>query len=144
MIRQHSNFILVVKHILTKVNLWIWTDQTVIHSHTFSFLIWICSYLWGLCIDHWGSLSYLSLQFFETLHSNGYIFCFLLCFLLLFFSQLFVRPSQTTIFAFLHFFFLGMVLITASSTMSQTSVHSSSGTLSIRSNPLNQFVTSTV
>ena len=31
-------------------------------------------------------------------------------------------------FAFLHFFFLGMVLITASCTMSQTSIHSSSGT----------------
>ena len=35
------------------------------------------------------------------------------------------------------------ILITASCTMSQTSVHSSSGTL-IRSNPLNLFVTSTV
>ena len=33
-------------------------------------------------------------------------------------------------FAFLHFFFLGMVLITASCTMSWTSVHSSLGTLS--------------
>ena len=33
-------------------------------------------------------------------------------------------------FAFLHFFFLRMVLITASCTMSWTSVHSSSGTLS--------------
>ena len=32
------------------------------------------------------------------------------------FSQLFVRPPQT---AFLHFFFLGMVLITASCTVSQ-------------------------
>ena len=31
-------------------------------------------------------------------------------------------------FVFLHFFFLGMVLITASCTMSQTSIHSSSGT----------------
>ena len=40
-------------------------------------------------------------------------------------------------FAFLHFIFLGMVLITASCTMSQTSFLSSSGTLSIRSNPLN-------
>ena len=47
-------------------------------------------------------------------------------------------------FDFLHFFFLGMVLITASCTMSWTSIHSSSGTLSIRSNPLNLFVTSTV
>ena len=47
-------------------------------------------------------------------------------------------------FAFLHFFFLGMVLITASWTMSQTFIHSSSGILSIRSNSLNLFVTSTV
>ena len=46
-------------------------------------------------------------------------------------------------FAFLHFLFWGIVLITASYTMSRTSVHSSSGTL-IRSNPLNLFVTSTV
>jgi len=63
------------------------------------------------------------------------------CFLLLFFSQIFVRPPQTT---FLHFFFLGVVLILASYTMSGTSVHSSSGTLSIRSDPLNLFVTSSV
>ena len=47
-------------------------------------------------------------------------------------------------FAFLDFFFLGMVLMTASCTRSQTSVHSSSGILSIRYNPLNLFVTSTV
>ena len=46
--------------------------------------------------------------------------------------------------AFLHFFFLGMVLITAFCTMSRISVHNSSGTLSIRSNPLNLFLTSTV
>ena len=32
-----------------------------------------------LCTDHWGRLSYLSLLFFGTLHSNGYIFPFLLC-----------------------------------------------------------------
>ena len=32
-----------------------------------------------LCTDHWGRLSYL-LLFFGTLHSNGYIFPFLLCF----------------------------------------------------------------
>ena len=86
-----------------------------------------------LCIDHWRSLSYLSLLLFGTLNSNGYVFPFLLCLTLLFFSQLFVRPSQTTILAFLHFFFLGMVLITDSCTMSRTFIHSSSGTLSIRS-----------
>ena len=54
------------------------------------------------------------------------------------------RPPQATILPFLHFFFLGMVLITASYTMLQTSVHSSSGTLSIKSDPLNLFVTSSV
>ena len=41
--------------------------------------------------------------FFGTLHSDGYIFPFLLCLSVLFFPQLFVRPPQTTI---LHFFFL--------------------------------------
>ena len=54
------------------------------------------------------------------------------------------KASSVNHFAFLHFFFLGMVLITASCTMSQTSIHSSSVILSIRSNPLNLFVTSTV
>ena len=55
----------------------------------------------------------------------------LLCFLLLFFSQLFVRPPQTSDhFAFLHFFFLEIVLIPVSCIMSWTSIHSSSGILS--------------
>ena len=53
------------------------------------------------------------------------------------------KASSDNHLAFLHFFFLGMVLISASCTMSWTSVHSS-GTLSIRSNPLNLFLTSTV
>ena len=95
-----------------------------------------------LCTDHWGSVSYLSLLFFGTLHSNGCIFPSLLCLSLLF--SLFVRSLQTTIAPFLHFFLLGMVLITASCTMSRTSVHSSSGTVSIKSKPLNLFVPSTV
>ena len=54
------------------------------------------------------------------------------------------KASTDNHFAFLYFFLLGMVLITASCTMSHTSVYSSSGTLSIRSNPLNLFLTSTV
>ena len=52
---------------------------------------------------------------------------------LLFTSLLFTaicKASPDSHFAFLHFFFLGMVLIPVSCTMSQTSVHSSSGTLS--------------
>ena len=52
------------------------------------------------CIDRWRRLSYLSLLFFRTLHSDAYIFPFLLCFSLLFFSQLFVRPPQTAILLF--------------------------------------------
>ena len=53
-----------------------------------------------LCIHHWERLSYLSLLFFGTLHSNGYIFPFLLCLFLLFFPQVFRRPPQTTILPF--------------------------------------------
>ena len=54
------------------------------------------------------------------------------------------KASSDNHFAFFHFFFLGMVLITASYIMSWTSVHSSSGTMSIISDPLNILVTSTV
>ena len=42
----------------------------------------------------------LSLLFFGTLHSSGYISPFPLCLSLIFFSQLFVRPPQTTILPF--------------------------------------------
>ena len=42
----------------------------------------------------------MSMLFFGTLLSNGYIFPFLLYFSLLFFSQLFVRPLQTAILLF--------------------------------------------
>ena len=96
-----------------------------------------------LCTDHWGRLSYLSLLLFGILHSNGYIFS-LLCFPLLFFLQLFLTPPQTAILLFLHFFFLVTVLMTASCTMSWTSVHSSLDTLSLRCSPLKLFLTSTV
>ena len=40
------------------------------------------------------------LLFFGSLHSDAYIFPFLLSFSLLFFSQLFVRPPQTAILLF--------------------------------------------
>ena len=53
-----------------------------------------------------------------------------LSFSLLFFSQLFLMASSDSLFAFLHFFSMGTVLIPVSCTMSRTSVHSSSGTLS--------------
>ena len=50
------------------------------------------------------------------------------------------KVSPDSHFAVLHFYSMGMVLIPVSCTMSWTSVHSSSGTLSIRSSPLNLFV----
>ena len=46
-----------------------------------------------------------------------------------FFSTI-CKASSDNHFAFLHLFFLGMVLITVSCTMSRTSLYSSSGTLS--------------
>ena len=61
-----------------------------------------------------------------------------------FFFSAICKTSSDNYFVFLHFLFLGIILITTSRTMSWTSVHSSSGTLSISSNPLNLFVTSTV
>ena len=48
--------------------------------------------------------------FFGTLHSNGYIFPFLLCFSFIFFTQLFVRPPQTTILPFFTSFSWGWSL----------------------------------
>ena len=51
------------------------------------------------------------------------------------------KASSESHLALLHFFFLGMVLIPISCTMT---VHSSTGTLSIRSNPFNLCVTSRV
>jgi len=50
------------------------------------------------------------------------------------------KASSDNHFAFLHFFFFGVVLVLASYTMLWTSIHSSSGSLSNRSNPLNLFV----
>ena len=54
------------------------------------------------------------------------------------------QASSDHHFAFLHYFFLWMLFITTSYTMLPSSIHSSSGTLPIRSNPLNLFITSTV
>ena len=62
---------------------------------------------------------------------------------LVFFPQLFVRLPHTTILPFCIFFFV-RILIIASCTMLQTSIHISWGFLSIRSNPLNLFVASTL
>ena len=58
-----------------------------------------------------------------------YLYFTFLSFASLLFSVI-CKASSDNHFVFLHFFFLGMVLIPVSCTMSQTSVHSSSGTLS--------------
>ena len=52
----------------------------------------------SLCTDHWGRLSYLCAILWNSAFKS--IFPFLLCFLLLLFSQLFIRPPQTTILPF--------------------------------------------
>ena len=74
--------------------------------------------------------------------------CLYLSFSPLLFTSLFFtaisKASSDSHFAFFHFFFLGMVLLPVSCAMSRTSVHSSSGTLSITSSPLDLFLTSTV
>src|SRR5574337_500285 len=79
---------------------------------------------------------------------NSAFRCLYLSFFLFFFTSLhftaICKASSDIHFAFLHFFSMGMVLIPVSCTMSQTSLHSSSGTISIRSSPLNLFLTSTV
>ena len=79
---------------------------------------------------------------------NSAFKCFYLSFSpLLFTSLLFIaicKASSDSHLAFLHFFFLGMILIPVSCTMSWTSVHSSSGTLSIRFSSLNLFLTCSV
>ena len=65
---------------------------------------------------------------------NSAFRCLYLSFPPLFFASLLFSAICKTFsdshFAFLHFFSMGMVLIPVSCTMSQTSVHSSSGTLS--------------
>ena len=96
-----------------------------------------------ICVDYRGRLYYISLLLFGTLHSNEFIFPFLLCLSLVFFSQLFVRPLQTTILPFWISFSWGWSW-SLPPVMSWTSIHSSLGTLAIRSNLFDLFVTTTV
>ena len=88
-------------------------------------------------------LLYLSLLFFGTLIQMDISFFFSFAFSSLL-SLGICKASSDSHFALLHVFFLRIVLFTTSCTKLQTSVHSSSGTLSIRSNLLNLFVTSTI
>ena len=95
---------------------------------------------------HW-SLRKAFLSLLAILWNSAFKWVYLSFYPLLFASLLFTaicKAFSDSHFAFLHFFFLGMVLIPVSCAMSQISIHSSSGTLSIRSNPFNLFLTSTV
>ena len=97
------------------------------------------------------SHSIVFLYFFALIAEEGFLIspcyslelCIQMCISFLF-SFAFLFSSFHSHFAFLHFLSMVMVLIPVSCTMSWTSVHSSSGTLSIRSSPLNLFLTSTV
>ena len=83
------------------------------------------------------------LSLLAILWNSAFKWVYLSFFPLLFNSLLFTaicKASSDNHFAF----FLGMVFITASFTMSGISVHSSPGTLSTRSNPFSLFVPSTV
>ena len=103
-------------------------------------------------LDEISSLSVVFLYFFALIAEEGFLIspcyslelcirCLYVSFSpLLFASLLFTaicKASPDSHFAFLHFFSIGMVLIPVSGTMSRTSFYSSSGTLSIRSRPLN-------
>ena len=81
---------------------------------------------------HW-SLRKAFLSLFAILWNSAFRWIYLsyspLPFTSLLFSAI-CKASSENHFAFLHFFFLRMNLITTSCTVSQTSVHSSSGTLS--------------
>ena len=115
---------------------------------------WYSYYLEEICsLSH----SVVFVYFFALITEEGFLIspCYSLelciqmgiSFLFFFAFALFTaicKASSDSHFAFLHFFFLGMVLIPVSCTMSWTSIHSSSGTLFIRSHPLNLFLTSTV
>ena len=88
--------------------------------------------------SHW-SLRKDFLSLLDTLWNSAFKWVYL-SFSPLPFTSLFsaiCKASSDNHFAFVHFFFLEMALINASYTMPRNTVHSSSGTLSIRSNPSN-------
>ena len=97
-----------------------------------------------LCMDHWGGLYLISPCYsLELCIQMDISFIFSLPFISLLFSAMY-KASSDHHFAFLHLFLSRMVLITTSYIMLRTSIYSSSGILSIISNPFNLFVTYTV
>ena len=98
-----------------------------------------------LCIGPGGRLSYLSLLFFGTLHSDGCVFPYLspLPFAFLLFSTI-CKASSNSLWPFCISFSWEWSWSLPPLWCHEPLSISSSGTLSIRSNPLNLFVTSTL
>ena len=92
--------------------------SSLFHSIVFLYFFALILYFLSLLAILWNSA-------FKRI----YLYFFPLPFTSLLFTAI-CKSSSDNHFAFLHFFFLGMVLICASCTMSRNSVHSSSGTLS--------------
>jgi len=104
--------------------------------------LWFSVLFFQVASLHW-SLRKAFLSLLAILWNSAFRCLYLSFSPLLFTSLLFTaicKGSSDSHFAFLHFFSMGMVLIPVSCTVSRTSIHSSSGTLSIRSSPLNQSI----
>ena len=99
----------------------LWFPSISLHWSLRKAFLSLLAFLWD-SVFRWVYLSFSPLPFVSLLSTAVY------------------KASSDNCFAFFAFFLLGMVLITASCTKSRTSIHCSSGTLSIRSNPLNLFV----
>src|SRR5574337_884992 len=114
---------------------WVHTISVLYRAH----LCMKCSFGISDFLEEIPSLSHsvVLLYFFALIAEEGFLISSLL------FTAI-CKASPDSHFAFLHFFSMGMVLIPVSCIMSRTSFHSSSGTLSIRSRPLNLFLTFTV
>ena len=98
-------------------------------------------FLYFLALITQGAILVSPFYFLEFCIQMGVSFLFSFAFSLSSFLSC-AKSAQTATLPYCISLFWGIVLITASCTMSLTSVHSSSGTLSIRPNPLNLFVTS--
>ena len=141
-----------------------WTPEHQVHTIS----VLYCAHLCMKCflgisnfLEEISSLSHsiVFLYFFALITEEGFLispcyslelciqitisFLFSFAFHSLLFSAI-CKASSDNRFAFLHFFFLGMVLITTSCAMLHSSIHSSPGALSVRANPWHLFLTSTV
>ena len=94
------------------------------------YMTWNLTYLICICThDHLGTLSYLSVYSLELYIQMVISFLCSFAFCFSSFSAI-PKASLDNHFAFFHFFFSWIILITTSCTMFRTSIHSFSGTLS--------------